>query len=298
MYGKKITLYDVLEVSRHARHTDIVRAYRALSGQLRQETAAPDAKRAALLHEAYEVLTDPARREAYDKSLRKPAFLGVSVERDRAAKGIAAIAALAVMAIALYFAFRVERDPALEPLPVNQVASTTSVATGRLQSIDVSGKVTPIGLAFAIGPGEMLTSCHGLRPGAQLVVHIPPRSQPARVASTGSERGICKLAVDGVGSWPLHIRGFGPHVDEKVYATSLNAAGEVRLEEAVVKRVVNAPNVSVIETSIPVAAGTEGGPLLDMRGQVVGMATPLGHIGLPRAWIDGVRGDRSRRGRE
>ena len=49
MYGKKITLYDVLEVSRDAMQTDIVRAYRKLSGQLQKETAAPDRKREALL---------------------------------------------------------------------------------------------------------------------------------------------------------------------------------------------------------------------------------------------------------
>lgn len=293
MYGKKLTLYDVLEVSRQAKQAEIASAYRKLSGELRQEKAAPDAKRSALLHEAHEVLSDPARREAYDKSLRAPSFIHATIRRDQPAMWIAAIAALAVTGTVLVVALRSPSDAAIEALPASQIASTASVATGRVQSIDVSGKVTPLGLAFAIGPGLMVTSCHGLKPGAQLLVHIAPRSQPARVASSESETGFCKLAVDGVGSWPLALRGFGPQVNEKVYATQLNAKGEIVLQEAVVKRVVNEPNASFIETSRAVAAGSEGGPLLDLRGRVVGMATTSRHIGLPRDWIDDVPRRRS-----
>ena len=285
MYGKKITLYDVLEVSSNAKQTDIVRAYRKLSGHLQKDTAAPDRKREALLREAYEILSDPERRVAYDKSIRKP-FLVVTNEHDRPAKWIAAIAGLIVMAIALYLAFRSERDPVGEPLPVSQIASTTSVATGRLSSIDISGKVTPLGLAFAIAPGVMVASCHGLEPGAQLLVHILPRALPARVASTEGDLGICKLTVDGVGSWPLLPRGFGPHVSERIYATNISPGGELVLQEGVVKRVVNEPKVSIIETSRPVTPGAEGGPLLDMRGRVVGLAVPSRYIALPRAWVD------------
>jgi hypothetical protein len=46
--------------------------------------------------------------------------------------------------------------------------------------------------------------------------------------------------------------------------------------------------MSVIETSHPVGHGTEGGPLLDSLGRVVGMAVPSRHVGLPRRWIDDV----------
>jgi hypothetical protein len=288
MYGKKLTLYDVLEVSRDAKQTEIVRAYRILSGHFKKETAAPDPKREALLHQAYEILSDPDRRDAYDRSLRKPSFLGVTTERDRPAKWIAAAAALVGLAFAVYFAFRTERDVASEPLPQGQVASSASLATGRLVSIDISGKSTPIGLAFAIAPGVMATSCHGLKPGAQLVVQIPPRSLPARVEAGGVPPAFCTLGVEGAGSWPLKLRGFGPNGNEKLYATSINAAGDLLLKEVVARRVMAEDGMSVIETSHPVGHGMEGGPLLDSLGRVVGMAVPSRHVGLPRVWIDDV----------
>jgi DnaJ-like protein/trypsin-like peptidase len=286
MYGQKITLYDVLEVRRDAKHTDIVRAYRKHTGQLEQETAPPDPKRRALLHEAYEVLSDPERREVYDKSLRKPTFLGVSARAEGPAKIVAAVAGLAVMSVALYLALRSERDPAAEPLPKSQVASTASVATGRVRGIDVSGKITPLGLAFAIKQGVMVSNCEGVKPGSQLVVEIPPRSLPARVVSSGGVLGTCQLAVEGVGAFPLPLRGFGPHVNEKVYATNINAGGELVLRETKVRRVVDAPEAQIIETPIVVAMGDEGGPLLDMLGRVVGLAAPSRHIGIPREWAD------------
>lgn len=288
MYGDKITLYDVLQVPRDAMQADIVRAYRKHTGKLAQETAPPDPKRQALLHEAYEVLTDPDRRAAYDKSIRQPTFLGVSARAEQPAKWVAAIAGLAVMSVALYLAFRDNRDPALTPLPQSQVASTASVSTGRVRAIDVSGAVTPIGLAFAIRPGVMAANCTALKPGAQLVVDIPPRSIPARVVASGGAHGTCQLAVEGAGSWPLPMRGFGPHVNEKVYVTKIGPAGELQLRETKVQRVVSSPDASVIETHLPVAAGDEGGPMLDLMGRVVGMAAPARHIGIPQDWSSDV----------
>src|SRR5216117_3806418 len=73
MYGQKETLYDVLELPRNAPTSDVEKAYRRRRGDVERMGANP--RYAALLKEAYEVLSDADRRAAYDKSLKRESFL-------------------------------------------------------------------------------------------------------------------------------------------------------------------------------------------------------------------------------
>jgi S1-C subfamily serine protease len=162
---------------------------------------------------------------------------------------------------------------------------------GRVQRLDISGNATPLGLAFAIDEGVMVTSCHGVAPTAQLVVNLAPRLSPARVASVDEKLGLCKLAAEGVGSRPLTMSGAMPRPGETVYGTRVNAVGEVALIEGQVKRVVAEPNGNVIDSTIPVTQDRAGGPLLDVYGRVVAVASfshadgKGRHMAMPAAWI-------------
>ena len=70
MAENRPTYYDLLGVAPNAKINDINRAYARASAELQKETAAPDPRRAALVREAHATLSDPDRRDAYDKSLR------------------------------------------------------------------------------------------------------------------------------------------------------------------------------------------------------------------------------------
>ena len=107
---------------------------------------------------------------------------------------------------------------------------------------------------------------------------------------TDDALGLCKLVVEGAGSWPLAIKGVVPKVGDKVYAAGVDAAGEVVLAEGVVKRVLTEGRTEVIEASVPVAPGIGGRPLLDVWGRVLAFATaaqPGGaarHVLMPDDW--------------
>jgi hypothetical protein len=152
----------------------------------------------------------------------------------------------------------------------------------------MSGQSKALGIAFAIDPGVMVASCHGISPGAQLAVNLNPRMAPARVTITDEALGLCKLAVEGAGSTPLAISGVEARAGDVVYATAVNAVGEVVLKEGRVKRVAPAERGKVVEATVPVSVGASGAPLLDVYGRVIAVATQSAgearHVVIPTAW--------------
>jgi hypothetical protein len=291
MYGGKTTLYEILGVARDAKVTDIGRAYNKYRAEQQDETVAPDHRRAALVRDAYEILSDPVRREAYDESLRNPKIL-FNKAKDKVNPLYVGIGFAVVIALgAAYMALRPRTNPWDKQRSSADIANSATVAVARLHGIDMSGKSRNIGLAFAIGEGVMATSCQGISPGMELVVDVVPRKVAARVMTADDERGLCKLAAGGVGGWPLAFSGGDPKPGDKVYQTKVNAVGEASLKEGTVKRVVPEAHGKVVETSIPIPPEGHGGPLLDMFGRVVAVASlsPADgkprYVSVPLSWI-------------
>lgn len=290
----KETLYDILGVSRDAKLTDIGRAYNRHKAAMRAETTPPDARRTALLHEAFEVLSDPQKRAAYDASLRRNRAVllpgGRSVSR-RTAGAVLGLMALGVLG-AYWFVERPAAGKASRLL--TEIQTAASLAVARVQSIDISGKAAPIGIAFTIEEGVMITPCAGISPNAQLVVYVPPRQVPARVIGADAQRRFCRLEVAGAGSWPLVLRSVPPRAGDKVYAADIAANGEVMLREGTVKGSRLDPQGSIVDASLPVPPGTGGRPLLDSDGRVIAVAM-IGedgkgrHYGVPADWLEAPR---------
>lgn len=291
MAKPKPTHYEILGVKPNAKHTDIGLAYSRQMSARRRENAPPDLKGEALVREAHAVLSDLDRRAAYDRELAaarlKPAF--------GAKQGVLAAIAIVLVAGGIYY-FTVKRPADLVAQPVGrpaaEIAAAATSAVGRLQAIDMSGQSRTAGLAFAIEPGVMVASCHGISPGAQLAVNLNPRMAPARVTMTDEALGLCRLEVEGAGSAPLVVSGVEARAGDVVYATAVNAVGEVVLTEGRVKRVAPAAHGRIVEASVAPSAAM-GAPLLDVHGRVIAVATQAGgearHVAIPSAWTEDAR---------
>ncbi len=279
------TLYDLLGVSPNAKLTDITRAYNRHKSEVTRDTAPPDLKRETLIREAYETLSDDARRAAYDASL----VVVDRGERSRARAAWFGVIGLVLAGAGIYF-FKPPPEPVVAARTSQEIFAEASPSIGRVHSIDVTGSSLPVGMAFAIGDGTLVTTCEGITPTSQLVVKIPPRSIPARVATVDAELGLCRLAVEGVGSRPLDLSRRDPRTGDLVYAAKVNAAGGLYLAPGKVKNVVSGPK-KVVEAN---ASGIRGAPLLDMEGHVVAIATngEGRHIPVPAAWVDEARAPR------
>ena len=285
------TLYDALGLDREARLGEIRRAYDRLVAEFDLDTTPPDPRREALIREAFAVLSDPQRRADYDRTLETLAAPPPAPGGSKAVAIGAAAAVVAVVALAGWFFGGRRPAPTVAARPVAEILAEASRSVGRMQAFELSGNPVATGVAFAVAPGVMATACQGLAPGAQVVVRIGSREVPARMDAADEALGLCRLAVDGAGSWPLP-GGPVPRAGDKVYAVGLSGAGEVQLAEAQVKRVFSEGGRSVVDAGIAVPAGHGGRPLLDAGGRIVAaaVAPPGGgaavHVVIPQGWAE------------
>jgi hypothetical protein len=282
MVERKETLYDVLGVPRDAKVTDINRAYNRNKSQVTRDDAAPDMKREARIRQAYETLTDPDRREAYDQSLVIP-------DRKHSSRIRGIVIGIVGVAIAggwLFF-MRGPAEPVAKARVSEEILNDVSISIAKVQSIDLSGTTTPVGEAFAIGENILVSACTGITPTSQLVVAIPttpPRQVPARILSIDDDIGLCRLVARGTGSRPLVLSRTEAKAGDLVYAAKVNPQGKLALSQSTVKRVVLEPRVKVIEAGV---SAPNGAPLLDAQGQLLAVATKADgkYVSVPPLWI-------------
>jgi len=290
MYGGKDSLYEILGVNRSASPGDIVRAYRTRRTQLLVGSAGDDPQ-AALVHEAYDVLSDPQKRAAYDASLRDAGFLRPVRAMAKGPKwGLIAAPVILVIVLLVYWRTSASPDATIP----QEIVASVATAVGRVERLDMQGRATSYGHAFAIDPGVMVTTCSASVANTQLVVSFGPRRAAAQMTQPDRNRNICRLAVVSAGSWPLQVAREEPKVGAKVYAAVIKSNGEADIVEGRVKALLPMEGGRAIEFSVPVTPAMSGAPLIDVYGHVVGMmAAQHGfagrNIALPAAWVTALR---------
>ncbi len=327
MAQPKKTLYQILGVPRDASATDIGLAHEMKSAEV-QRANPPDPSAVSLVNQAREILTHPARRAAYDASLVSAAEKAAAAQqaeapdlelegdgeddaRKRKLRLGAMIGGMALILIVFFFTFR-PKPPA--PVPIEPVAEApkpapppprlrtgsevladASTSGGQLMSYSMSGTAAPVGIALAIEPGQMLTTCHGLPAGSKLVVKVGAQMHPADLNITDEELDLCRLSVAGFTTPPLKLAPEDAKAGDKVFAVTPNAKGELAAVEGTVSQVRSTARGKVLEVSMPIPANGSGGGIFNQQGQLVGVATAphaFGaglNIALPVSWIAEMR---------
>ena len=326
MRPAKKSLYEILGIDRDANAIDVGLAHERRRDELARRVP-PDPSEAALVQQAYEVLSDPGRRAAYDASLVTAAERAAAAEqapdllleeepqaRPRKPILVGAVAGVVLLAAALYFTLRAPAPPATreapppapakvveapppppKPMAPAAILAAAAGAVGQVLSYDMGGRTRSLGLAAAIDRGVFITTCHGIPAGSALVVRIGGESHSASLAMTDETLDLCRLNVADLRAPPLAIAADEPKAGDVVHALGANAKGEIALTEGTVKQMRPVPNARVIEVSVPIAPNGSGGAVFDAYGRMVGIATSRHgygagvHVVLPASWFAGMK---------
>ena len=327
MANPKKTLYEILGIPQDANSLDIGLAYQRRTNEL-QRAVPQDPHAMAFVHQAHEVLANPARRAAYDATLltaaEREAAAGQATdlvlegdeeeEKPRYRKFIPLIGAAVAILVILFFVLRGGKTPEApkvepvveapkpappppppKPLGAHPILPAALLSVGRVMSYEMSGRAVPVGLAIAVEPGAMVTTCHGISGNSQMVVRYGAESLSANLSATDEVLDLCKLAVTGMNARPIEIATEEAKANDKVYVLGANAAGEFALTEGTVKAARINSGVKVLELSVPIAPTASGGAVFDVYGRLVGIATTPHRYGanvnaaISSAWISQMR---------
>ena len=326
MAAKK-TLYEILGIAQDANELDIGLAFQRRSLEIQRMGG--DSNALTFITHARDTLIDPKRRAAYDATLvtasEKAAAasqapdLIVEADADEQGEGgakkkkmIPLVGIGVAIALAIFIFAKSGHSPeppkeqaeapAPKPAPpppplkamkAEDILAASMRAVGRVQSFDMSGKATPVGLALAVEPGAMVTTCHGVSAGSQIVVTVGKEQLSATLTIVDEVLDLCKLAVSGLTTQPLAIAAEEAKPEDRIYALGANAKGEYALTEGTVKQVRAIPAGKALELSMPIAPGASGGAVFDKYGKLVAIATTGpgagGQLAVPASWIAQMR---------
>jgi len=323
---RKRTLYEILGVERDANAIDIGVAYKRRLHEL-ERAVNPDPNEPGLVHDAYHILCMPEERAAYDASLvtreEKAAAAAQAQspdlvlepepeEKARRPWWIWAAAAAVVVAIAAFLALRsgpapdarakavAEAPAAPEPPPpppppqkktAKEILAAVSGSVVRVVSYEISGRSVAVGHGVVSEAGHVVTTCHGLPAGGQLVVQSGAESFPANLLVADESLDLCKLAVAGFEARALAPAADEPRAGDPVYLVAAAEGAAPGVSEGRVKQVRTTPSGKVYELTMPVAPGASGAGLFDAYGRLAGIATAPHRYGagvqvaLPVAWL-------------
>lgn len=167
--------------------------------------------------------------------------------------------------------------PAQDTLP--QLVKKVQPAVVTVIVYDAKGKVKRLGSGFFIDPeGRFLTNYHVLKGMARAEVKTP---QGRRLPVTGmvaqDQDGDLAIAAAGLRGERVPFLTFSrikPEVGERVAVVGSPLGLEQTLSEGVVSAVRQIPSLGkVLQITAPTSSGSSGSPVVNMKGEVVGVAT-------------------------
>src|SRR5207237_2389117 len=140
-----------------------------------------------------------------------------------------------IVAVGLYFVFKPAAEspqpkvaaeapppkpaapPPLQPLTAEQILSNASFNAGQVLSYEMSGRAVPVGLAIAVEPNAVITTCHGIPPNSQLVVKVGKEANSATMTVSDEELDLCKFTVANLTVRPVTVSPEEARVGDKVF---------------------------------------------------------------------------------
>ncbi len=147
-------------------------------------------------------------------------------------------------------------------------------------SVDVRRGTLVQGTGFSVEPdGYLITSLHVVLPSYMnprnpLLVLFNDAAYFSRIVCADDTMDIAVLRIDAHNLPHLKLTGLSAvHEGDEVFALSYPGRGKLMFSEGKIEKIYPGGEVKFIVTSAPLSYGSSGGPLLNSRGEVVGVAS-------------------------
>ena len=156
-----------------------------------------------------------------------------------------------------------------------QIYEMIASATVRIESLNKDGKMHSVGSGFFISAeGEIVTNYHVIAGAYQLKVKLYGGEELEVVAVRGYsiEKDIAVLKVDLEGNSYLNISSTEVKTGDPVYALGSPLGVDCVFTSGIVSNPLkNVNGLDMIVFTAPISQGNSGGPLVNARGEVVGI---------------------------
>ena len=164
--------------------------------------------------------------------------------------------------------------------PQNELSTKTIYAAAKdsvflVYLNDSSGSPTALGTAFVIAPHLLATNAHVVNAGTP-VLAVGPVRLPLKVVHVDEKNDLAVMAVGiDLVSKPLPLASLAPSPGDQIFAIGNPEGLENTISQGIVSGVRTANNRDLIQITSPISHGSSGGPVLNSKGEVVGVAVGM-----------------------
>jgi len=147
-----------------------------------------------------------------------------------------------------------------------------------IETKDASGKPLSLGSGFFVTPNIVATNLHVLDGAGTATVKIVSKKGVFNVSGVvgfDAERDLALLKVEGVSGQPLKLSTVPRKSGERIFAVGNPKGLEGSISEGIVSssQLRTIGGSRLLQITAPISQGSSGGPVVDLKGEVVGIAT-------------------------
>lgn len=164
-----------------------------------------------------------------------------------------------------------------QTLTPREIAAAAQPATVQIRALDSSGRVGGLGSGFFVSPdGVIVTNFHVIEDAHALQVETSEGEVYDNVYYVTSDprRDVAVIKVPVQGAVSLRLGSdTAAVVGAEVFAMGNPLGQTATFSDGLVSASRTVEGVSMIQISAPISSGSSGGPVMDTRGEVIGVAT-------------------------
>ena len=140
---------------------------------------------------------------------------------------------------------------------------------------DASGTPTALGSGFLVAPQLLVTNHHVVERG-EPVLAVGPARIPLKIVSIDKVNDLALVSVGtGLTSTPLPLASGEVKPGEQVYAIGNPKGLEKTISQGIISGLRERDGRKLIQVTAPISHGSSGGPVLNAKGEVVGVAVGM-----------------------